>query len=1033
MVRLFLSLTFLVVLCFGAPARAATGEETIQRIIALNAEASTAFETGDFARAAEAGQQAAELFLTVGPSSHFAYGNILHNLGMAHEALGNYAAAEPLLRRALAIAESSKGPDSESAANRLNSLGSLLIDTGEFREAEQLLKRSLALWETLKGPASRDAGRVLNNLGSLYRDMARYDEAVAVLERATAIHSDPASAEGAAGAAGLIGPEGFKLLGAAQNNLALAQEDMGDYAAAEKTYNRAIAQRMLGIGGDGAELAITYANFASLLANGGHFEDAEAYSKRAIEVLLKTRGVAHPEVATAKNNLAGLYRLWGKPDLAFPLYREALAIRETVFGPEHPDVADSLNSLGLLAVAQGQGAEAVSILNRALSIRKKVLAPSHPSIAKTIGNLAAAELQLKDFSGADRHLTESIALLAQAYGPDHPGIADGESNLGYVHFAQQDWRAAARHFEIAMDILSRRTATAAGVLGGELGGKAASAVLQASPYAGALRAYDRLPQDERDAALPKAFAAAQAMATSSAGGSLSQMAARQSQKDPALTSLVRERQDITAEWRAADDRMLAIISLPIEQRDGNETTALQNRQREIETRVTAIDAALLEKFPGYMELANPKPAGIAQMQAALQPDEAALIYAETEPTAADPGELHLFVITRKDTQWIRLADSPADIAQRVGHLRSLLGVGGIERGAVAAESEADGQDFDLAAAHALYLSLVAPAAKTISGHALIIVPSRAVSALPFHLLVSEAPVSPDYAAARWLVKDFATSYLPSATALLSLRRDARPSAAGRPYLGIGNPLLSGNDGQDRRAFAAQSCASAPVQVAAAPTLQPAASFFRGKYADVARVASLPPLPETTQELCTVARRLNAGPDNLLLGADASEGRLRAMDQSGDLAQARIVHFATHGLVTGELGGLAEPALVLTPPSEASTGDDGLLTASEVSGLHLDAAWVILSACNTAAGDKGNAEALSGLARSFFYAGARALLVSHWPVNSAVAVELTTSAVDRLDLGRAEALRQAMLQQINAGGARAVPASWAPFVVIGEGR
>lgn len=158
-----------------------------------------------------------------------------------------------------------------------------------------------------------------------------------------------------------------------------------------------------------------------------------------------------------------------------------------------------------------------------------------------------------------------------------------------------------------------------------------------------------------------------------------------------------------------------------------------------------------------------------------------------------------------------------------------------------------------------------------------------------------------------------------------------------------------------------------------------------------------------------------------------------MDQSGDLAQARIVHFATHGLVTGELGGLAEPALVLTPPSEASTGDDGLLTASEVSGLHLDAAWVILSACNTAAGDKGNAEALSGLARSFFYAGARALLVSHWPVNSAVAVELTTSAVDRLDLGRAEALRQAMLQQINAGGARAVPASWAPFVVIGEGR
>ena len=127
----------------------------------------------------------------------------------------------------------------------------------------------------------------------------------------------------------------------------------------------------------------------------------------------------------------------------------------------------------------------------------------------------------------------------------------------------------------------------------------------------------------------------------------------------------------------------------------------------------------------------------------------------------------------------------------------------------------------------------------------------------------------------------------------------------------------------------------------------------------------------------------------MLGADANETRLRDLDQSGVLAQARIMHFATHGLVTGEIGGLAEPALVLTPPAEATAADDGLLTASEVSSLHLDADWVILSACNTAAGESGNAEALSGLARSFFYAGARALLVSHWPVNSEAAVALTT--------------------------------------------
>src|SRR5580692_7939131 len=158
------------------------------------------------------------------------------------------------------------------------------------------------------------------------------------------------------------------------------------------------------------------------------------------------------------------------------------------------------------------------------------------------------------------------------------------------------------------------------------------------------------------------------------------------------------------------------------------------------------------------------------------------------------------------------------------------------------------------------------------------------------------------------------------------------------------------------------------------------------------------------------------------------------------SRARVVHFATHGLIAGELKGLAEPALVLTPPADGTEAsaleqDDGLLTASEVAALKLNADWVVLSGCNTAAGE-GNAEALSGLARAFFYAGARALLVSHWPVNSAAAVKLTTRAFTALeqhpDIGRAEALRRAMLATIAEGGQQAHPSYWAPFVVVGEG-
>ena len=119
----------------------------------------------------------------------------------------------------------------------------------------------------------------------------------------------------------------------------------------------------------------------------------------------------------------------------------------------------------------------------------------------------------------------------------------------------------------------------------------------------------------------------------------------------------------------------------------------------------------------------------------------------------------------------------------------------------------------------------------------------------------------------------------------------------------------------------------------------------------------------------------------------------------------MVYFATHGLLAGDVKGLGEPSLALTIPSEPSELDDGLLTASEVAQLKLNADWVVLSACNTAAGDKPGAEALSGLARAFFYAGAHALLVSHWAVESNAAMRLTTSTFDILKsdpaLGRAE--------------------------------
>ena len=298
--------------------------------------------------------------------------------------------------------------------------------------------------------------------------------------------------------------------------------------------------------------------------------------------------------------------------------------------------------------------------------------------------------------------------------------------------------------------------------------------------------------------------------------------------------------------------------------------------------------------------------------------------------------------------------------------------------------------------------------------------------------------------------------LPSVSSLKALRQFAKNSGATKPYLGIGNPLLDG--AQDDYQFGAhfkkqaqlardkQQCpktVTQPIVASARGPLTDYAKLFRGGNADIEAIRAWSPLPETADELCEVGRRLGVPESEILLGGHATEAALKGLSDQGRLADYGIVHFATHGALTGDVQGSAEPGLILTPPDKDMTDpkaldrDDGFLTASEIATLKLDADWVILSACNTAGGSGETAEALSGMARAFFYAGARALLVSHWEVGSDAAVKLVTRAFSEIastpQTSRSEAFRISMHDLIQTGTlAEAHPSQWAPFVVVGEG-
>jgi CHAT domain-containing protein len=435
-----------------------------------------------------------------------------------------------------------------------------------------------------------------------------------------------------------------------------------------------------------------------------------------------------------------------------------------------------------------------------------------------------------------------------------------------------------------------------------------------------------------------------------------------------------------------------------------------------------------KQFPEYAALSNPKPLAAEVVQQLLGEDEALAFF------LAGDKESYAFALTRKSFDWRTIPIGAKDLSAKVAAFRHGLDVDELRRSIKAGKPVM----FDLGLAYELYTTLIGPIETLIKDKPhLLVVPTGALTSLPFHLLVTENPAAPvpqveniaAYRDAAWLIKRQAITVLPSVASLQALRVFARKEQSTKPMVGFGDPVF---DPAERAKALAEQGGRKRTVVA---NERGYSEFWQGAGVDRTRLAqALPSLLDTADELMAVAGKLGAPLADLHLDRDATETIVKRIP----LENYRVVYFATHGLVAGDVRGLGEPSLALTLPQQPTEFDDGLLTASEVAQLKLNADWVVLSACNTAAGDKPGAEALSGLARAFFYAGARALLVSHWSVSSDAATRITTSTFDLIKsnrgIGRAEGLRRAMLAYMNDKGdpLNAYPAFWGPFSLVGEG-
>lgn len=850
------------------------------------------------------------------------------------------------------------------------------------------------------------------------------------------------------------------------------------------------------------EYATALSWMAFLTQTQGRMQEAGPYYEQAAQIFEKVLPADSPHLATSISNLGFYYQMTGKTDEAVRLYERALSMRERVLPTGDPLIADSLNNMATVYKSQGRIKDAENLLRRSLAIRAKSLPDLDPRIAQSLQNLAgvlelegrlqAAEELLRsarnirvksqpgthpevagitaklaenlykqrEYAKAETLFRQALAIRSKSQPADHPDVAISSEDLARNQLEQGRLDEAEALFSRALAIRQQHYAASQLPMARDYAGLAEIAerqdrkkealdlIRQASAYeSGATEpdefsrhfllkhvnfAWALYAKNGSTQLLEESYTTGQRVEHSEAAAALSRMAARVAAHDAKLRGLVRERENLIASQKILDDRYVANLALPPSERKG--AADLKREIRQLAERLAEIDAELKQAFPEYFELLKPRPLTISQTAALLHPDEALISF------VCGPNETYVWAITKEQSEWHRTEMDPDWLAEAVASLRGELDVEELKR-----KVTADRGLFNLAIASGLYERLLRPLEGVFGNKRhLLMVPCGPLTSLPFHLLVKSKPTiaAPTilqlaaYRDADWLMRHHAISILPGVGNLRTLRTWSHGTQSRKPLIGFGNPsfAIKGTDGAHAgvEPVSRGLLDTVPSNTGPAPEY---GAYWKGAKIDFeALYRALPELPETEEELKLIAQELGVDAKALRFGAQASES---AVKQS-DLSQYRIVYFATHGLIAGEVKGVGEPALVLARPAVSSELDDGILTASEVSQLSLDADWVVLAACNTASPKGPGAAALSGLAKAFFYAGSRSLLVSHWRVGSQTAVRITTTAFEMqsrdASLSRAEALRRSMLSIAldPSDPWNAYPAFWAPFEIVGEG-
>jgi hypothetical protein len=802
-----------------------------------------------------------------------------------------------------------------------------------------------------------------------------------------------------------------------QNALGNAAYAQGRYVEAEQGFGLASAMAEKCLPPDNAFIINQMASHAGTLYMVGRTEDALVENQRAARWALTHLPESNPTITLALGNLGTLLETTGRLAEAEATMRKVVDLEARYQSESWLYRAISLSNYAAIINLRGRHEEAEAYWLKSLEFHRKSTIKRDPTTPAYPLRYAADAAQARgDLELALERRRQAVAIMTEATPPVPPdntelararleeamtllrmgkarqalAQAQGPIELLRAKLGENDTKRMTAEIGFARLLAANGDREGGYALARAVAGRLEKKLLDVSTRRSELVRYGPAFSDSFSAVTvlaletgrhDEAFRFLQLANLSDIVLVSSEVAARAAASDASSGARIRAFQDLLQQRQVLDRNR----SFALSKGNAEEVARIVAAIEQADAQIAEAGAALDRDFPDYARLGRPQPLPLSEYRKRLQPGQALLAPLLVEQAS------YTIVVSPEGLNWSR-SNRPRFAVQ--ADLRDLRA--SIE---TARTGTNDSPAFDFAASRRLAGTIFTGAAGKLarSARELLYHATGPLAALPPSLLIvsdrglTSARKAPQKA--DWLVRHQAVTVVPS---LIAPPR--RAGTAGKAFLGVGAPELG-----------------------AKPATRSELEDQLGQI----RLSDLPPLPSAEGELRRMAMTLPGRESRILVGRDASETALRGMP----LRDYGVIAFATHGLVGGEIAGLTEPALVLTPDGQAS---DGLLTASEVMALQLDADWVILSACNTASGDSPGGPSYAGLASAFTHAGARALLVSHWPVRDDVAARLTarTLALHATGITRAEALRRAMVETLDDPAAHAAdPAAWAPFVLI----